>query len=97
MLAIGITIVAGVSGAIVVTVGFIPFLGLVVPNLIARWRGDNLRRSLPLVAWLGAALTLLCDIFGRLVFHPYDLPIGVTMGVLGAVIFLGMILRKFGR
>ncbi|MEP3685487.1 MAG: iron chelate uptake ABC transporter family permease subunit [Sulfitobacter dubius] len=97
VLAIGITIVAGVSGAIVVTVGFIPFLGLVVPNLIARWRGDNLRRSLPLVAWLGAALTLLCDIFGRLVFHPYDLPIGVTMGVLGAVIFLGMILRKFGR
>ena len=97
VLVLGITIVAGVTGAIVATVGFIPFLGLVVPNLIARWRGDNLRRTLPLVAWLGAALTLACDVFGRLVFHPYDLPIGVTMGVLGAVVFLWLLLKRFGR
>lgn len=97
VLALGITIVAAVTGAIVVTVGFIPFLGLVVPNLIARYRGDNLRRSLPLVAWLGAVMTLACDVFGRLIFHPYDLPIGVTMGVLGAVIFLWLLLRRFGR
>lgn len=96
VLAIGITIVAVVTGAIVVTVGFIPFLGLIVPNLIARWRGDNLRRSLPLVAWLGAVMTLACDIFGRLIFHPFDLPIGVTMGVLGAVIFLWLLLKRFG-
>lgn len=97
VLALGITIVAGVSGAIVVTVGFIPFLGLVVPNLVARWRGDNLRRSLPMVAWLGATLTMACDILGRLVFHPYELPIGATMGVLGAIVFLWLILRRFGR
>lgn len=97
ILALGISIVAAVTGAIVVTVGFIPFLGLVVPNLIARWRGDNLRRSLPLVAWLGASVTLACDIFGRLVFYPYDLPIGVTMGVLGAVVFLWLLLNRFAR
>lgn len=97
ILALGITIVAAVTGAIVVTVGFIPFLGLVVPNLISQWRGDNLRRSLPLVAWLGASITLACDIFGRLIFHPYDLPIGVTMGVLGAIIFLWLLLKRSGR
>lgn len=97
VLALGITIVAAVTGAIVVTVGFIPFLGLIVPNLIARSRGDNLRRTLPLVAWLGAAMTLACDIFGRLIFYPFDLPIGVTMGVLGAVIFLWLLLNRFGR
>lgn len=97
VLALGITIVAAVTGAIVVTVGFIPFLGLIVPNLIARSRGDNLRRTLPLVAWLGAVMTLACDIFGRLIFYPFDLPIGVTMGVLGAVIFLWLLLNRFGR
>ncbi|MBR9862163.1 MAG: iron chelate uptake ABC transporter family permease subunit [Rhodobacteraceae bacterium] len=96
VLALGITIVAAVTGAIVVSVGFIPFLGLVVPNLVARFRGDNLRRSLPLVAWLGAVMTLTCDVFGRLIFYPFDLPIGVTLGVLGAVIFLWLLLKRFG-
>lgn len=95
VLGLGITIVAAVTGAIVVTVGFIPFLGLVVPNLVSRWRGDNLRRSLPLIAWMGAAMTLACDTAGRLIFFPYELPIGVTMGVIGAVMFLWLLLRRF--
>ncbi|WP_315900450.1 ABC transporter permease [Maritimibacter alkaliphilus] len=94
VLALGITIVAAVAGCIVVTVGFIPFLGLIVPNLVSRRVGDNLRRALPAVALLGAVMTLACDIAGRLIFHPYELPIGVTMGVLGAVVFLVLLLRS---
>ncbi|WP_318246184.1 ABC transporter permease [Pseudooceanicola nanhaiensis] len=94
VLALGITIVAAVAGCIVVTVGFIPFLGLIVPNLVSRRVGDNLRRALPAVALLGAVMTLACDIAGRLIFHPYELPIGVTMGVLGAVVFLSLLLRS---
>lgn len=97
VLAIGISITASVTGVIVVTVGFIPFLGLVVPNIVARWRGDNLRRSLPLVACMGASATLACDLFGRLIFHPYEIPIGVTMGVLGAVVFLWLLLSRQAR
>lgn len=97
VLALGVTIVAAVAGCIVVTVGYIPFLGLIVPNLVARRFGDNLRRALPAVALLGALMTLVCDIAGRLILHPFELPIGITMGVLGAVIFLVLLLKGQGR
>lgn len=97
VLALGVSIVAVTAGSIVVTVGFIPFLGLIVPNLVSRRVGDNLRRALPLVAWLGASITLVCDLMGRLVFHPYELPIGVTMGVLGAAVFLVLLLKGTTR
>lgn len=94
VMALGLLIVAGVTASVVVTVGVIPFLGLVAPNVVSLAMGDNLRRALPFVALLGAGLTLACDLFGRLVIHPYELPIGVTMGVLGAVVFLYLLLRR---
>lgn len=96
VLALGVSIVAITAGSIVVTVGFIPFLGLIVPNLVSRRVGDNLRNALPMVAWLGASVTLVCDLLGRLVFYPYELPIGATMGVLGAAVFLFLLLRRNG-
>jgi len=94
IMGLGLVIVAGVTASVVVTVGVIPFLGLVAPNVVSLVMGDNLRRALPYVALLGAGLTLACDLFGRLVIHPYELPIGVTMGVLGAVVFLYLLLRR---
>lgn len=97
VMALGLAIVAGVTASVVVTVGVIPFLGLVAPNVVSLAMGDNLRRALPAVALLGAGLTLACDIVGRIVVHPYELPIGVTMGVLGAIVFLHLLLRRGGR
>ncbi|MDB6178056.1 iron chelate uptake ABC transporter family permease subunit [Paracoccus sp. Z330] len=97
VLALGVSIVAVTAGSIVVTVGFIPFLGLIVPNLVSRRVGDNLRTALPMVAWLGATVTLACDILGRLVFYPFELPIGATMGVLGAAVFLFLLLKRHPR
>ncbi|MBY8978018.1 iron chelate uptake ABC transporter family permease subunit [Rhodobacteraceae bacterium NNCM2] len=94
---LGLTIVAGVTASVIVTVGVIPFLGLIAPNVVSLAMGDNLRRALPAVALLGAGLTLACDIFGRIVVHPYELPIGVTMGVLGAIVFLYLLLRRGSR
>lgn len=97
VLALGLTLVALVSAAVLVTVGSIPFLGLIVPNIAALWVGDNLRRTLPLAAAGGMVLVLGCDIFGRWVIHPYEIPIGVTMGVLGSVVFLCLLLRSRAR
>lgn len=97
VMALGLAIVAGVTASVVVTVGVIPFLGLVAPNVVSMAMGDNLRRALPWVALLGAGLTLACDLFGRLIIHPYELPIGVTMGVLGAIVFLHLLLRRSAR
>ncbi|GHC64066.1 ABC transporter permease [Limoniibacter endophyticus] len=95
--AFGLFIVSMVTACVVVTCGVVPFLGLIVPNLVSLLFGDNMRRSLPWVAIFGAALVLACDIAGRLVIHPYEIPIGTMMGVVGAAIFLFMLLRSTPR
>ncbi|MDK3019814.1 ABC transporter permease [Pseudodonghicola flavimaris] len=91
IVALGLLIVAGITAVTVVTVGMIPFVGLVVPNMIARLAGENLRRTLPQVAMAGAGLVLACDILGRVIRYPYEIPVGTILGVLGAVVFLWML------
>ncbi|QCX26761.1 ABC transporter permease [Nocardioides jishulii] len=94
VMAVGLGIISVVSAVVVVTVGMIPFLGLVVPNVVSALVGDNARRGLPWVAILGSGLVLVCDIVGRLVRHPYEIPVGTVMGVLGAAFFLYLLLRR---
>ena len=91
---LGLLLVAVTVSASVIIVGAIPFVGLVVPNLIALRHGDNLRRTLPLVALGGAALLLVCDLLGRLLIYPFEVPIGLTAGGLGGLIFLGLIIWR---
>lgn len=99
--ALGLSIVSLVAAVVLVTVGTIPFLSLVVPNLAVLLRGDHLRRTLPLTAVLGTTFVLACDILGRVVIHPYEVPISVVAGVLGSAVFLGFLLvhgrRREGR
>lgn len=90
----GLIVVAVVTACIVVTVGAIPFVGLIVPNLVRLMVGDNVRRSVWWVAVAGAALTLLCDLFGRLIIAPYEIPVGTVMGVVGSALFLVILLRR---
>lgn len=97
VMALGLVIVSLVSATVLVSVGMIPFLGLVVPNAVSMIAGDNVRRSLPLVALLGAGLVLACDIVGRIVIYPYEIPIGATMGVIGSGCFLYLLLRSRHR
>jgi iron complex transport system permease protein len=92
--AAGVLLVALLSAAVIVTVGMIPFLGLVVPNIVSLLLGDNLRRTLPVVCLSGAALVMACDIAGRLVVRPYEMPIGLTMGIVGSGLFLWLLTRS---
>ncbi|MDO5726717.1 MAG: iron chelate uptake ABC transporter family permease subunit, partial [Bowdeniella nasicola] len=85
---IGLVIVAIVAGVTTVVSGMLPFLGLVVPNLVSLLVGDYMRRSLPLVAAGGAAFVLVSDIIGRSLIAPAEIPVGVVMGIIGAAIFL---------
>ncbi|MEN5277109.1 ABC transporter permease [Brucella sp. TWI432] len=94
---LGLVIVSLVSASVVVTVGMIPFLGLIVPNVVSMFIGDNMRRAVPWVAVLGAGLVLACDIVGRLIRFPYEIPIGTMMGVVGSAIFLYLLLRRGSR
>lgn len=91
---IGLFCVSLTVSAVVITSGVIPFLGLIVPNVVSLMFGDNLKRTLPYVALTGAIFLLISDIVGRIVIYPYEVPIGVTVSIIGAVIFLIMILKK---
>lgn len=93
---IGLFSVALVVSASVVTVGAIPFVGLIVPNIISMVSGDNLRKTLPYCAFLGAILLLVCDILGRMIVFPYEIPIGMMVGIVGGIAFLIMIIKRNG-
>lgn len=90
----GLIVVSVVTACIVVTVGSIPFVGLIIPNVVRLMVGDNVRRSVLWVATAGAALTLVCDLFGRLIIAPYEVPVGTVMGVVGSALFLVILLRR---
>ena len=92
---IGLLLVSVITGVVIVTVGAIPFLGLIVPNLVSLYLGDNIRKTLSHTALLGALLVLLCDVFGRVVIFPYEVSVSLIMGVVGSVIFLWLLLRRY--
>lgn len=94
VVALGLIIVSLIAAVTVATVGAIPFVGLVVPNLVTLAMGDNGRRIVPFVAISGAGLVLGCDILGRVLRYPYEIPVGVIMGVAGSVIFLALLARR---
>lgn len=94
---LGLVVVSVTMALVIVTVGMIPFVGLVVPNIISRLLGDNLRATLPVTALAGAALVLACDILARLIRYPYELPVGTVLGVLGSGLFLWLLHRGPAR
>lgn len=90
---LALIVVAMITAIVVVTVGQIPFIGLVVPNIVSRIAGDRLRKNLPAVVVLGANLVLICDILGRAINAPYEVPISTIFGIIGTVIFLYLLLK----
>lgn len=97
VMVLGLTIVSIVTAVNVVTVGAIPFLGLIVPNVVSAMLGDNVRRTAPWIAVTGAGFLLMCDIAGRAIRYPYEIPIGTVVGVVGGIIFLFLLLRSSSR
>jgi iron complex transport system permease protein len=90
---LGLMLVSVTVAATVITVGSIPFIGLVIPNLVALKYGEHLAKTLPMVALGAACLLLVCDISGRLIIYPFEVPIGLTAGAVGGIVFLLLILR----
>ena len=88
------TIAGLITSVIIITIGSIPFIGLIVPNIVSMYLGDNLKHSLGHTALLGAVFLLICDVIGRLVIYPYEVSIGLTVGIIGSVIFLYMLMRR---
>ncbi|WP_230533390.1 ABC transporter permease [Microvirga roseola] len=97
IVAFGLVVVSMVTATIVVSVGMMYFLGLIVPNVVSLLVGDSTRRALPWVAMMGAGLVLVCDIVGRVVYYPYEIPIGTIMGIVGSALFLILLFKGRGR
>ncbi|GAA1554540.1 ABC transporter permease [Brevibacterium picturae] len=94
---IGTILVAIATGVVTVVVGSLPFLGLIVPNIVSMIRGDDLRSNLPWVCLLGIAIVTICDLIGRVIIMPFELPVSVILGVVGAAVFVGLLLRQRKR
>ena len=90
---IALLITATLTALVVVTVGTLPFLGLIVPNIISMYRGDHLKNALPHTLMLGSIFVLFSDIIGRLIVYPYEINIGLTIGVFGTIIFLVLLMK----
>ncbi|MCI4129688.1 MULTISPECIES: ABC transporter permease [Bacillus] len=91
---IGLIIVSIISSVVILTIGTLPFLGLIIPNIVSIYRGDHLKNSLPHTAILGAVFVLFCDIAGRLVIYPYEISVGLMVGIIGSGVFLYLLLRR---
>lgn len=91
---VGLICVSLTVSAVMITAGAIPFIGLIVPNVVSLFYGDNLKKSLPITAMFGAMLLLFCDIISRVVIYPYEVPIGLTIGIIGGIMFLIFISKR---
>ena len=91
---LGTGLIAIATGLVTVVVGNLPFLGLVVPNIVSMFRGDDLRSNLPWVCLVGIAIVTVADIIGRVIIAPFEIPVSVILGILGPAIFVYLIVER---
>lgn len=84
------------AGAAVSFAGLLGFVGLIVPHFVRRFTGNESRRLLPMCAISGAGFVVFCDLLSRLIFMPYELPVGILMSVIGGPVFLVVLIRGRG-
>ena len=93
----GLTIASMITASIVTIVGQISYIGLIVPNIVAMFKGDRIKGTLVDTALLGALFVLICDIIARSVIMPYELPIELIVGIIGSVMFIAMLIYKLNH
>ncbi len=90
---LGIGLVSLASAITLITVGTIPFLGVIIPNITAKLYGDQVHKTLGITAIFGSIFLLICDMIARLVIFPYEIPVSVIVGIIGGLIFLYLLVR----
>lgn len=84
------------AGCVVSYAGLLSFVGLIVPHICRRLFGNDARFLLPCCGLLGGSFVLLCDLMGRTLFSPYELPAGILLAFVGGPFFLYLLLKKKG-
>ena len=91
---LGTGLISLAVGIVAAVIGNLPFLGLIVPNVISMYRGDDLSSNLPWVCVLGMGAITLCDIISRTIISPFEVPVSLILGTVGAVIFIVILLKR---
>ena len=94
VLFMGLTIAAMITASVIVVVGSISYIGLIVPNIVAMFKGDRIQGTLIDTALFGALFVLVCDVIGRIVIMPYELPIELIVGILGSILFVILLMYR---
>lgn len=82
------------AGAAVSFSGLVSFVGLIVPHIARRLFGTRHRHLLPAGCLMGAAFVTLCDVLSRVLFAPYEIPVGILLSFLGGPFFLFLLLKR---
>lgn len=85
---------ACMAGASASFAGLIGFLGLIVPHAARLVVGEEIRRLFPLSLVWGALAMLVCDTIARTAFAPFELSVGIVLSIVGAPVFIRMLLKK---
>ncbi|WP_308498369.1 iron chelate uptake ABC transporter family permease subunit [uncultured Anaerobiospirillum sp.] len=93
-LLLGLSLAAMITASVVVVVGTISYIGLIVPNLVTIYKGDNLKNTITDTALAGSLFVLVCDLIGRIIIAPYELPIELISGCVGSLIFISLIFYR---
>ncbi len=91
---IGTGLVSASVGIVSSVIGNLPFIGLIVPNIVSMYRGDDLKSNLPWVCMLGMIVLMVCDIFARTIIMPFEVPVSMILGTLGAVVFIAILMKQ---
>lgn len=91
-----LTLAAALCGAAISFAGLLGFVGLIVPHMMRRLAGEQSAALTLSCALDGAALVTLCDTLARVLFAPYELPVGIVLSFVGVPFFLWLLLKKRG-
>ncbi|HHU71165.1 MAG TPA: iron chelate uptake ABC transporter family permease subunit [Clostridiales bacterium] len=91
---LGTGLISFAVGIVAAVIGNLPFLGLIVPNIVSMYRGDDLRSNLPWVCVLGMGTITLCDIISRTIIKPFEVPVSLILGTVGAVVFITILMKQ---
>ncbi|MCY9532259.1 iron complex transport system permease protein [Paenibacillus sp. cl6col] len=91
---LGTGLISLAVGIVAAVIGNLPFLGLIVPNIVSMFRGDDLRSNLPWVCVIGMGTITVCDIISRTIIMPFEVPVSLILGIMGAVVFIAILLRQ---
>lgn len=84
---------AMLSGSAISFAGLLGFVGLIVPHVSRFLIGYDNRVLLPVSALLGSIFTLLCDLLARVLFAPFEIPVGIIMSFLGGPFFIYLLIK----